>query len=196
MLDGRSAAGTRFACMSASVLRPMIRAPSKLPAVGQHLGEAPVVAGRCKTGHDRRAWNFWRIDRTGSRHVEAIVDASGPGFDRRASGSLRAGGIGTAVHRGQTVSLFRRTRRKPVSTIPSGSNSRSCRNAPSGRPETTSITRAIDVDSDAVPPLRPRLEGERIAREIVDHGFQRYIERREAWRVGTLCRRSNSSTKV
>ena len=50
---------------------------------------------------------------------------------------------------------------KAVSTMPSGSNSRSPRTVPSGLPETTSIDARGDVDADAVVPARARLEGER-----------------------------------
>src|SRR5580698_4983055 len=93
-------------------LAPKNARPVELSAVGQHLGEAEIIANRAEQSMAPAHEYVRRVDWVGLRYVEA----------RRF--------------------CFSGATPKAVSAMPSGSNRRSRKNAPSGRPEITSITRA------------------------------------------------------
>ena len=94
--------------MSSSVLRPKNALAVKLSAIGQHLGEAEIIADSAEQTTPPRMNTSGEFDRVGLRHVEAIVDASHPSRELAAHGHAGADQVGTAVHRGQAASFLGR----------------------------------------------------------------------------------------
>src|SRR5580693_6516065 len=77
----------------------------ELPAIGEHLGEAKIVAGGGEQAVTAATKDIGRINRVGGRNVDPVVDAVPPSFELACDGRAWRCYIRPAIHCGQAISF-------------------------------------------------------------------------------------------
>jgi hypothetical protein len=88
-------------------LRPINALAIQRSAIGQHLGEAEIIADRAEQAMAAANEDVGRIGGVGLRHVEAVVGACHPGGELTAHGHAGVEQVRAAIHRRQAAPLLR-----------------------------------------------------------------------------------------